>query len=214
MWTGEGQALNLFDYNSPLMRFLDKTMKCVWTSVLFIVTCLPVFTIGASVSALYYTSRKVLKDDLSYATKAYFHSFKTCFKQSTLFFLPVGAAAFLFWREAKMMKAFATAGQSVGNLYPLFYILMAALVLYLMWGLVILARFQNTLRSTARNALLMMIRNPGTTVICGLLAVFGAIVVYLIPILIILMPSIIMWLVCYFVEKVFRKYMPSEESLR
>lgn len=204
--------MNLFDYNSPLMRFLDKTTKCVWTSVLFIVTCLPVFTIGTSVSALYYTSRKVLKDDLSYATKSYFHSFKSCFRQSTLFFLPVGAAAFLFFREAEMMKAIASAGHAVGSLYPLFYILAILLALYLMWGLAILARFQNTLRNTAKNALIMMVRNPATTLIMGLLMAFGVIVVYLIPILAVLMPAVIMWLVSYFTEKAFKKCIIEKED--
>lgn len=44
----------LFKYDSPFVQICNKIVDCICLSVLWLVTSLPVLTIGASTTALYY----------------------------------------------------------------------------------------------------------------------------------------------------------------
>ena len=44
----------LFDLDNPLMRFLSKVADLLVLNLLFLVCSIPVFTIGASMTAMYY----------------------------------------------------------------------------------------------------------------------------------------------------------------
>lgn len=106
----------LFDYNNPIWRFMGKVTDVCFLTVLWALFSLPVVTIGASTTALYYVSLKLAKDQEGYIWRTFVDAFKSNFKQSTiiwLIMLAVGAflgvdlyfyynmegsiAVFLFW---------------------------------------------------------------------------------------------------------------------
>ena len=73
----------------------DKIGKIFLLNLLWLICSLPVFTIGASTTALIYTSMK-LSDNEGYWHQNFFSSFKENFKQATaLFFIYLAAGAFL-----------------------------------------------------------------------------------------------------------------------
>lgn len=77
----------LFGYDNAVFRFLSKLGNIWWLNILWLVCSLPVFTIGASATALIYSCMK-LHDDEGYPTANFFHSFRENFKQATgLFFI-------------------------------------------------------------------------------------------------------------------------------
>ena len=73
---------SLFDYNNPVMRAITKFGYLWLLDLLFVVTSLPVFTIGASLTALNYACMK-LTDDEGSVVSNYFSSFKSNFRQAT-----------------------------------------------------------------------------------------------------------------------------------
>ena len=75
---------NLFSYDNPVMQFLTKVANCVYLNILWFIFSIPIFTIGASTTALYYVSLKMVKDQESGIFSAFFSSFKENFKQSTI----------------------------------------------------------------------------------------------------------------------------------
>lgn len=106
----------LFDYNNPIWRFMGKVTDICFLTVLWALFSLPVVTIGASTTALYYVSLKLAKNQEGYIWRTFVGAFKDNFKQSTiiwLIMLAVGAflgvdlyfyyniegsiAVFLFW---------------------------------------------------------------------------------------------------------------------
>ncbi len=203
--------MNIFNYDNPIMQFLMKLARSFLAGALWFICCIPLFTVGASTSALYYTVEKVLKNDLSYVAPSFFGAFKSCFKKSTLLFLPVLAVELVFAADISVMRWLADNGKPVGNIYPLFYVLMILVALYAMWAMFLTARFENTLKNTAKNALFLMIRHLGTTVVMGLITAFSVLVVWLMPPTLLLMPVISVWLSCYFVERVFQRYSGDEK---
>ena len=91
----------MFKIDSPLMNFLNKVADIMILNALFILCCLPVFTIGASLSAAYYICYKMIRNEDSYIVKGFFKSFKENFKQATviwLFVLLIAGILFVDYR--------------------------------------------------------------------------------------------------------------------
>ena len=67
---------NLFNPDNPVMNFIGKLGDALWLNILWFVTSLPIFTIGASTSALYTVTLRMARDENSGVTAAFFRAFK------------------------------------------------------------------------------------------------------------------------------------------
>ena len=82
--------------NNSVIDGINRIVDSVILCFLFLLCSIPIFTIGASTTALYYTMLKVVQNDRSYISKEFFSCFKKNFKQSTLVWLMLlGIYAFL-----------------------------------------------------------------------------------------------------------------------
>ena len=92
----------LFNLDSPIMVFLGKVGDLIWLNVLTMICCIPIVTVGASITALHYVSIKMVRNEEGYLTKNFFKSFRQNFFQATvlwvlmLFILAVAGADFYF----------------------------------------------------------------------------------------------------------------------
>ena len=77
----------LFDLDNPVMRFLSRVADLLVLNLLFILCSIPIFTIGASITALYYCFFKMKDQEEGYLAKRFFKSFKENFKQATIMWL-------------------------------------------------------------------------------------------------------------------------------
>ena len=69
--------------DNPVMNFLTIVCDIVILHFLWLLTSLPVLTIGASTTALYYTTMKCIRNGQGGVVKMFFKSFKDNFKQAT-----------------------------------------------------------------------------------------------------------------------------------
>ncbi len=74
-------GINLYD--GKIMRIMGKVMDLVILNFLFIITSIPVITIGASCTSLQYVVIKMRRDEDVYIVKSYLKEFKSNFKVST-----------------------------------------------------------------------------------------------------------------------------------
>ena len=72
--------------NAPFFQFINTAFDFVVLNICFILTCLPVFTIGAALTALYTVTMAEAEDKGLPFTKTYFHTFTRCFIRSSLLF--------------------------------------------------------------------------------------------------------------------------------
>ena len=79
--------MNFLSSDSWLGRFFNLVFDLVIMHFIWLVCSLPIFTIGASTTALYYTFMKRTRRDEGYIWKNYFSSFKSNFKQATIIWL-------------------------------------------------------------------------------------------------------------------------------
>ncbi len=75
--------------NSKITSALDKLVNLFALNILFILTSIPIVTIGPSLSALYTVNLKLTENKEGYIARDYFRAFRKNFKLSLLGFLPL-----------------------------------------------------------------------------------------------------------------------------
>ncbi len=212
----------LFEINSEgkIMTFFDKLISCVWVSVLWMFFSIPIFTIGASTTALYYTVNKVIRHGRSYVWHEFISSFKANFKQATGSFLILLGVGIVLGLDTYIIHQMYLAGEGLGKGYVLF---IAFLVMEFCFGMYLfpyMARFDNGFKATFKNtAIIALVNLPKTILMFLILAGCLALefmCLYYMPqaffVLMLLMPALSMRWINLIMETVFRKYMSQEDK--
>ena len=159
----------IFDMDSPLMRVLNRVGDLLILNVMMLVCCIPIITIGAACTAMHYVLLKIVRDEEGYLVKGFFKSFAQNFKQATLAWLLMLVVAAVYVGDAVIF------GYS-GITFPkaLVIAVIAVGVIALMVGIYVfplLARFDNTVKNTIKNAAILAFANlPKTLVIAFIYA--------------------------------------------
>ena len=88
--------MKFFSYESKFSQLLLKLCYACYLNLLWMLCSIPIVTIGASTTALYYASLKIVRGEESYAGRMFFRSFKENFRQATqLWLILLGVGLFL-----------------------------------------------------------------------------------------------------------------------
>ena len=69
---------------NPVIDFINTLCNFFVLNLIFVITCIPVFTIGCALSSLYYVMGKETKGEYGYLVRTYLREFKRNFKVGTL----------------------------------------------------------------------------------------------------------------------------------
>ena len=208
-----------FNPDNPIMEFIAKIFDLILLNLIFIFSCVPIITIGASTSALSYVTLKMVRNEEAYIVRSFFKSFKDNFKQATiinLIMIAVGAILYLDLNVAKNMPG--SAGQIFHVIFMAFVIIYYVLFLYVY---PILARFYNTIRNTIKNALFMAIRHLPYTVVMVLIGLCPLLLLFidsyqiqstLFVLFLVMGFGVIAYCNSFFLVKIFDHYMSKEEN--
>ena len=108
--------MKFLSYDSPFGQFLIKLCYSCCLNLLWFICCIPIFTIGASTTALYYASLKIVKDEDYGLTRMFFRSFRENFRQSTILWLILLAVGLLLAGDGYVvyrLRAFSTGPAAV-----------------------------------------------------------------------------------------------------
>ncbi len=201
----------LLNYDNKIFTSLDKIINVFCISLLWIIFCIPVFTIGASTTAMYYTVNKVLRHGRGYVFKSFWSSFKTNFKQSTIIWLILLAVGLLFGADVYIMRGFAKNGSIWGKSFIFFTMMIVIELIWVMYIFPYIARFENSTKVILKNTAIISVANLPWTLLMA--AVFAAFIVldYCFPFMIIFIPAAFCWIQNLILEKIFRKYMTEED---
>ena len=78
---------SFFNPEGSVMRALSRVADLAILNVLWLVCSIPVVTMGASTTAFYSISMKMVRDEESYIIRGFFKAFKENFKQSLIVWL-------------------------------------------------------------------------------------------------------------------------------
>lgn len=206
--------MNIFNYEGGLMKALSKFTDCIYLSVLFLVSCIPVFTIGTAATALYYTAYKVLRLDRGYIFREYITAFKDNFKQTTLVWLLTILLGTVLGIDWYVIGAYVQNEDALGALMVVLLVGMIVLFAWAFYLFPFMARFENTRRQSMKNAILLVVAHLPMTIVMLALAAVAAVLIYMIPLFLGLLPAVYAWIQSYILERIFRKYMTEEERAR
>lgn len=170
----------LFNLNSPFSRFMGRFGDLMILNLLFIAGCLPIVTIGTSVTALSYAVNRLLAKDEEQVFTSYVRAFKSNFKQSTL--MSIGILGIAVVARAWFVVAdiyLSGMGQLV--MKGVLYVILFRLVIMGIWLFPLQAKFENPLSATLKNAYLMSFRHFLTTFMVALLMGLAVIVTIFYP---------------------------------
>ncbi|MDO5119827.1 MAG: YesL family protein [Coriobacteriales bacterium] len=150
----------IFSYES---KFSKVAMRIAWgcyLNLLWIICSLPIITIGASTTALYYVTLKIAEDREGDLTQQFFRSFKQNFKQATVIWLILLAIGIFLGTDIYVLVHLRAAASGFPAVFwtLILAVVIAACVAYtveLIFVFPLLARVDNTTRAMMINALLI-----------------------------------------------------------
>ena len=71
---------------NPVLDFINTLCNYVVLNLVFLITCLPVFTIGTALSSLYYVTLKEARGEYGYLARPYLSEFRKNLKSGTAAF--------------------------------------------------------------------------------------------------------------------------------
>lgn len=198
----------MFKLDSPLMNFLNKVCDVMIINILVLICSIPIFTIGASLTAAYYMCFKMIRNEETYIIQGFFKAFKENFKQSTIMWLVIMAIGlvlagdykiildsgleFATWTRIAVLTVTVIVGLGVTFVFPM------------------QARFSNTVKNTMKNAFLMALSHLPSAVLFLISFAVPFLLVYTIPQL---LPAVLLlalgglpYLKSFLYLKIFRKY--------
>lgn len=148
--------MNLFDMNGPLMNALRKLANIILCNIAFCLLSLPLFTVGASLAALFTCMQAILTDNEDdVIVKQYWDAFRQNFKQATAIWL-ICLAAFAFLGVYYLIVS-GMAGV-VGRVYRISFFVMCIIFLFgFQYFFPMQARYVNSVKNTLKNAWLLSV---------------------------------------------------------
>ena len=144
--------MELFNPNGKLFSLLSRICDLAYVNFLFLITSLPIVTIGAALTALNRVTQEIVTDELGSVTDCYFRNFKSNFGKATGLWLLLLTGLILLAGDWLLLR-------NVLNLPGVFewitLIVLVVLLAVIFYSFQLLARFENTAIATLRNSLLL-----------------------------------------------------------
>lgn len=151
-----------FNKDSFAMRFLTQLGNLILVNIIFIITCIPVVTIGASISALYRITFAIHCKEEVTVLRTYFGTFKSSFKHSTIIWIPSCAALSFFLYEIYLLWF------ELDPKYAMFQIpvwIMIFIILSIMiYSFPMIGLYEQPLKQTLKNSVILAVTNLPLTI--------------------------------------------------
>ncbi len=202
----------IFQLDSGLMNFLNKVSDVCLISILWLICCLPLVTIGASTTAAYYTIVKVVRRQIGTMHREFFRSFKSNLKESmiiNLIYLVMGGL--LVFNIYTVYQSLQTTDSAFAFNLLFFYVLVLLLVIgAAIYTYPVLSRFSMGRLALVKFSLFAMFRHMPTTILLLALFIASLFVIVVFPIGVIFMPGVCLYLYSFFMERILWKYMTED----
>lgn len=144
---------HIFALDGKLFQFLNRLADLILLNALWLITSIPVLTIGAATTALFYVTLKGVRNEDNYIARSFFRAFRQNFRQATIIwiglFLSGSILAYDYYICRQISTPISLLLQNLLAILGLFFIILGCYVFP------VLSYFENTLQKTLKNAALM-----------------------------------------------------------
>ena len=169
---------NLFRYDNKFFEALGKISNTVILNLLCIVSCIPIITIGASVTATYFVAMQIVKDEESYIIQEFIKRFKENFIISTKIWIIMmiigGVLCFDFYISKLIINEYM-------RIILQFILLMISIIFAfsITYVFPIASKFENTVKNTMINSILISIQHLPHTIVMTLVNLSPIILIFM-----------------------------------
>lgn len=209
--------MSFFSLDSKFMQAMSRLADLMMLNILFLVTSLPVFTIGAASTALYSVTCRIGTERETGIIRPYFQAFRENFKQGTVMFLILFLPAVVLLLCYFLASAYGGMMRYLSLLYIPLLLVFAFVYSY---AFPLLSQFNNTVKVTLKNALLLSIAYLPRTLVMVVLNLLPLALLYTQTMLFFQVGFL--WLMLYFsasayfnallLRKVFAPYQEAQEE--
>lgn len=197
----------IFNLDSPLMRGLGKMADLMILNLIAMICCIPIITAGASLTALNYMSLKIVRGEECYIIKGFFKSFKENLKQATAIWLLLLLAILILVGDFYIMQ---NSGMEFHVALKVIIAVVGVIIIFTaMYVFPVLAKFDNTIKRTVKNAFIMSILQFPKTILMIILylipPVVGLLFYQAVPVVFMFGLSVPAWLSAMLYNKFFQK---------
>ena len=178
---GEGRK------SSPVWEALGRILDLILAGILWLLCCLPVITAGAATAALYYAVVKCVRHERGNLIPVFFGALRSNFRQATpvwlvyLLYLALGLGNVIAMGQLGLEK-----GSLLFYLTRLFFVPAA---LTLPWVFPLISRLENSFAGTMKLTAYLSMKRLGSTLLLLAETALCALIAWLIPYLLPLLPG-------------------------
>lgn len=208
---------SLFSPDSKFMQGMTRIADLILLNIFFLVTCIPVVTIGASFTALYDQLFRITSDTESGIFLGFFRAFRDNFKQATVLWLILLFAGgcmianiYLFYTMTNMLR----------YIFVVFVLMLIIVLLTFAMIFPLLSQFESSSHDTLKNALMLGIAYAPRAL--PIAAMFAFPPILLLKNVILFFNTAFIWVTIYFsaaayfstllLKKVFAPYLNDEDN--
>ena len=195
-----------------IIYFMTKAGQVIILNIIWLITCIPIFTIGTATTSFYYAMMKNIRRNRSYPVVEYFASFKRTFVSGSILTVCIGIWLFLLYHLYGLAMLQPTETSIfLGRMYLALAVITLAVVIYLF---PVLSRFTMKLTSMVKLSFVMAIRYIGFTILMlvGTGVLIWAWMFYLPMPTVFFLPGAWCFVCTFMIEKALRKYMPAPKE--
>ncbi len=153
---------NLFGENGILYRSVTKMTDLLLLNVLFLITCIPIVTIGAAIASLYSMTLRMCRNEEAYILRSYLKAFRQNFKKATEIWILFLTGMVIVWADFRMVM-------TLKNLPVRIFVMILLAILFMLlmvmsYAFPLIAAYENTLGHTIKNAFILAMSKIGYTV--------------------------------------------------
>lgn len=148
----------LFNPDNPVMHTIGLIGYSIYLNLLWLITSLPIITIGASTTALYYAAGKLIRGEGDSVSASYFASFRENFRQGTVIWLIMLFVGVILGVDGYILYHIRFSGVFWVMMSAFFVGAMVVYAIVLLWIFPLLSRFSNTTAAMFKNSFAIGVR--------------------------------------------------------
>lgn len=202
-----------FNLENPVFQILGKICDMLFVSVVYILLCLPIVTIGPASTALYYAIVKVIRRERGYIFREFFRSFKLNFKKGAIIGILLAIAFVILGFDLAYAWGLTETESSKGSLLMGAFIGITFLtVSFSIYVFPILSRFEMTVKQLFKAGVYMSMKHIHFTILMILVNAAALVIIYFFFPFIFIAPATTVLVNSLMMERIFKKYMPKSEG--
>ncbi len=164
-----------FGLDGKLFKGLTKAGDFLILALITFIFCIPVVTIGASLTAAFYSGMKLVKDEENYVFKDFIKSFKENFLQGLIVEIILAAAGLLLFLDIRACAywAFTGSGSMIGTIFM--YAIVGCAIVWagvVLYAFAMLSRYDDKALRILKNSLILCVHHLPQTIVM-MIATYG-----------------------------------------